>query len=181
MTRRPAYLVLLLIVALFAGLKANGQAVYAGKGPGGYISLGATVSGYNSDYGKQRLIGPAVYLDANLYRRIGVEGEFRNLRYHAQEDLRQSTYLVGPRISTHTRAFRPYAKFLVGRGTMTFPFRYARGSYFVAAPGAGLDVRLGQSRVLVRVVDVEYQFWPDFTFGPMHPWGISTGLSVRLF
>ena len=172
---------LLVFLAAFNSSSAKAQAAYAGFGPGGYVSVGVTASGYNTDYGKQRLAGPALYLDANLYRRIGVELEARSLRYNAHEDLRETTYLAGPKISTHGRTLRPYAKFLVGRGEFNYPFNYARGSYLVVAPGGGVDLRLGRSRLIFRIADVEYQFWPRFSYGPLHPWGVSSGLALRLF
>ncbi len=173
--------ILLILLAACHTSFAKGQAAYAGFGPGSYVSVGVTASGYNSDYGKQRLAGPAIYLDANLYRRIGVELEARSLRYNAQENLRETTYLAGPKISTHGRTLRPYGKLLVGRGEFNYPFNYAKGSYFVVAPGGGIDWRLGRSRIIFRIADVEYQFWPRFSYGPLHPWGVSSGLALRLF
>ena len=164
---------------------ACAQAIYAGNGPGSYIALGVTGSFYNSAYGQQQLAGATVFLDTNLYRRIGLEAEARFLRFHAEDATHQETYLAGPKISSHGRRFRPYAKLLAGRGEFTFPFHDAQGSYFVLAPGAGLDWRIqgadGPTRFLIRIADIEYQLWPNFTFGPLHPYGISTGLSYRLF
>ena len=168
----------ILILALIPAAKA--QEIYAAKGPGSYVSVGATFSGFDSAYGQQHLGGATVFVDANLYRRFGVEAEARTLNLHTQESLRQSTYLLGPRFSSHGGLIRPYVALLAGRGTMRFPFDYAQGSYFVVQPGTGLDVQAGHSRVTVRVFDFEYQYWQGFTFGPMHPYGISSGISVRV-
>lgn len=165
----------------FSGSGLKAQAIYAGKGPGTYITVGATASGYESDYGKTLLGGATIYADANLYRRIGVEAEGRFLRYRSPNDLRETMYLVGPKISSNARSIRPYGKFLVGRGEFNFPFNYATGSYFVMAPGAGLDWRVGHSRWMVRVVDFEYQLWPQFSYGALHPYGASSGISFRVF
>ena len=157
-----------------------GQASPAATGPGGFVSVGGMLSDYRSPYGKQRLAGGSFYVDANLSRWLGLEGEGRVLSVGAAEGSKASTYLVGPRISTNGNRFRPYAKILLGRGEFTFPFGYAKGSYFVIAPGAGVDVSLFGGRAFFRVVDFEYQDWRDFTFGQNHPYGFSTGVSVRL-
>ena len=158
-----------------------GQAAPTANGPGSYVALGATFSGYESDYGQTLLGGGTLFVDANLYRRIGVEAEARISRLHSTDDLRESTYLVGPKISTHGRSLRPYVKFLVGRGEFNFPFNYAQGSYFVIAPGAGLDWRIGRGRLMIRVIDFEYQEWPMFSYGAIHPYGASTGISFGIF
>jgi hypothetical protein len=170
---------LLLILGYGSGLHA--QALFAAKGPGGYVAAGATLSTYESDYGQRRLGGGTLFVDANLYRRIGVEAEARYLRVHSDENISESNFLIGPKISTHTRNLRPYAKLLIGRGHLNFPFNYAQGSYFVVAPGAGLDWRIGEGRLTIRVIDIEYQDWPLFTFGTLHPYGVSSGLSLRIF
>ena len=164
-----------------AGTMLRGQAAYTANGPGSYVSLGATASGYQSDYGHLLLGGTSVFLDVNLYRRIGFEAEVRSSRLHSDDDIRESTYLAGPRVSAFGRTWRPYAKLLVGRGDFNFPSNYAHGSYFVAGPGLGLDWRLRNNRVIVRVVDFEYQDWPKFSYGSIRPYGTSAGFSVRLF
>ena len=74
-----------------------------------------------------------------------------------------------------------YSKLLAGVGGMTFPFHDAHGRYLVVAPGAGLDWRVGRSRLQGRVLDVEYQYWPGFTFGPMRNLGVSSGVSWRVW
>lgn len=167
-------------IVLSCALPLFAQDIPAAKGPGSAITLGATLSGFHSDYGQRTLDGGTLYLDANLYRRIGVEAEARTLSLHSDDGLRQSTYLVGPRFSGTRRTLRPYTKLLAGRGTFQFPYGYAHGSYFVVAAGTGLDWHLNRS-VTFRVVDFEYQRWPQFTFGQLRPYGISTGLSLRLF
>ena len=157
------------------------QAVYAAKAPGAYVSVGVTASGYESDYGKRLLGGGSIYVDANLTRRLGIELEGRRLSLNSDDHMRETTYLVGPRYSFAVRGFRPYAKFLVGRGDFNFPFDYAKGSYLAMAPGGGVDYQVGNSRLGLRLVDFEYQIWPQFTFGALHPYGVSAGISFLLF
>jgi hypothetical protein len=101
------------------------------------------------------------------------------LRYHQQADTHESTYLIGPRISFGKHRLNPYAKLLMGLGRFNFPYDYGYESYFVVAPGAGVDLRLNQ-RVRLRLADFEYQEWPQFTFGPIQPYGISAGISISV-
>jgi hypothetical protein len=166
---------------LFGVKPASAQALPTATGPGTYISAGLELSGFQQDYGRRYIGGEGVFVDANLFRRIGIEAEVRLLNAHTSEDVKQQTYLIGPKISTNAHAFRPYIKLLAGRGHLNFPFHYATGSYLVVAPGAGLDWHLGQSRFNVRVIDFEYQIWPQFTFGELHPYGASAGVSYNLF
>ena len=158
------------------------QASYAATGPGSYITLGATFAGFNSgQYGNTLIAGGTLFLDANLYRRVGIEAEARELNLHETEGLRETNYLIGPKLSLKGRRLRPYAKLLVGRGDFRFPFGYAYGKYFMLAPGAGIDWRVNHSRFSLRLLDVEYQVWPDFKpFGEIHPYGASAGFSYQI-
>jgi hypothetical protein len=170
-----------LAFGVFDGSEAHAQAVPTASGPGSYISLGLAASGFQQDYGQHYIGGETLYVDANISRRIGAEFEARRLNFHTSEDVKENTYLGGVKISTNPRRLRPYVKLLAGRGTLDFPFHYAQGSYFVIAPAAGLDWHFANSRWAVRAIDFQYQIWPQFTFGELHPYGISAGVSYDLF
>jgi hypothetical protein len=165
---------------LTAAVQAGAQNLAAADGPGSYIQVGGSGSIYQIDYGQRDLGGGAVFIDANLYRTIGVEAEARTLRINEDAGAHETTYLVGPRISLKMNRFRPYGKLLIGRGQFYYPFHYAQGSYFVVAPGAGVDWQVAK-RLTVRVIDVEFQNWPWFSFGPLKPYGISSGIAFRVF
>lgn len=161
--------------------RAGAQAVPTATGPGSRLSLGIAGSGFQADYGKRYIGGGAVYVDTNITPHLGLEAEARTLRYHEEAGIRQTTYLVGPRITLPQHAFAPYAKLLVGVGQFHFPYGYADGRYFVIAPGAGIDYPLRGSGIKLRLIDFEYQDWPQFTYGQLHPYGISAGISIRLW
>jgi hypothetical protein len=169
------------IVLLLAAASSHAQAIFTADGPGSYTAVGATFSAYQSDYGQRQIGGVSAFVDAHLYRRIGVEAKATWLTLHTDEGVKQRTYMIGPKLSLKGRTIRPYGRFLVGRGEFDFPFGYAKGSYFAIAPGGGLDWRIGSGKVIVRLVDVEYQVWPGFSYGALHPYGISTGLSLRVW
>lgn len=153
----------------------------AATGPGMYTTVGIAGSLYRSDYGKSNLYGPTLYVDANFHRYVGLEGEARFLRWGGKQGIQQNTYLIGPRVSFKPVGWVPYVKMPVGLGTMRFPYGYANGQYFVMAPGGGLEKWISNDNIHIRVVDVEYQVWPQFTFGTLKPYGISTGISFRVW
>jgi hypothetical protein len=172
--------ILSLIVVLTAWhTVASAQALPTATGPGTYIIVGGTLSGFQSDYGKQTITGASAYVDSNLFWRYGVETEARWSVYPNFGE-RQSTLLAGPRWSFRAKGLVPYVKLLAGGGRFDFPYGYGHGNYFVVAPGAGVDLRLGE-KIRLRLIDVEYQEWPRFSFGLIHPYGVSAGLSFQLF
>ena len=160
---------------------AHAQAVPTATGPGGRLALGIAPSGFQADYGKRYIGGAAVYVDANLTLHLGIEAEARRLQYNEEAGIRQTTYLAGPRLTLRPHDFSPYAKLLVGIGQFHFPYGYADGRYFVIAPGAGIDYRLRGSGIKLRLIDFEYQDWPQFTYGQLHPYGLSAGVSLCLW
>jgi hypothetical protein len=168
-----------LVATLTGWQTAHAQALPAGIGPGTYAIVGGTLSGFESDYGKQAITGASVYVDSNLFWRYGIESEARRIVYPNFGE-RQTTLLAGPRWSFRAKGLVPYVKVLAGGGRFDFPYGYGHGNYFVVATGAGLDLRLGE-KVRVRLVDFEYQEWPGFSFGSIHPYGISAGISFQLW
>jgi hypothetical protein len=173
---------------LFAGLglavHAGAQALPAATGPGNYLAVGGGISLFQADYGKRDIAGAVFFADVHPNWRWGVEGEARYLRLNADEDVNETNYLIGPRYVFRPYGFRrtglrPYVKFLVGTGKITFPFKYEEGRFFTYAPGGGVELPLG-STISLRLVDFEYQVWPDFvTYGQLRPYGVSTGISIR--
>ncbi|MCU1323158.1 MAG: hypothetical protein JWM43_2807 [Acidobacteriaceae bacterium] len=160
--------------------QAKAQAVPTATGPGPYISIGGTVAAFESSYGQRVVGGASIYLDLHPHKTYGVEIEAKTFRMHQEADVRQSTLLAGPRISFGSGRLTPFAKVLVGMGRFEYPYHYATGNYFVIAPGAGVDFALNR-RLKVRLLQVEYQTWPQFTFGSYNAYGVSTGLSLRIF
>ena len=178
---------LLFAFCLFAawlglGAAAEGQSAPSGWEEGYSISVGGTASGYYLGYGARKIAGPAAFFDIDTRHRLGIEGEARWLLAPQTADVHNTTWLIGGRYTPFRfeGRFSPYVKGLVGFTQFNFPYNYAKGDYFVVAPGAGLDYRLSR-RVRLRVVDFEYQFWPQFTFNSVPSYGISTGIRVRVF
>jgi hypothetical protein len=160
--------------------QARAQDIPTAIGPGSYVAVGGEISAFQADYGHRVLGGGVLFADVNPTWRIGFEAEARYLRLNSSEDVTESNYLVGPRVMLKPGPWRPYVKFLVGAGKITFPFHYADGTFLAYAPGAGLDY-LVNDRMTLRVIDFEYQLWPDFaSYGELRPYGVSVGISFRL-
>ena len=116
---------------------------------------------------------------------LGIEAEGRDINFNRPTGLtkmRHDTGLIGPIYSlTHFKNVRPYAKYLMGIGSIDFPANplfpyYTHDTFLVLAPGAGADFRLYKH--LWARGDYEYQFW-HHTWGnhDLNPNGVSFGIS----
>lgn len=145
------------------------------------LSVGGSLGGYYVGYGQRKMAGPAAFIDLGSRAPLGFEAEARWLNLNETASVHDETYLAGPRYSFKEFAgLRPYAKLLIGDGEFSFPYHLAHGSYFVIAPGAGIEYRVS-NRLYWRVVDFEYQHWSEFTYGSLPTYGVSSGLRVHIF
>lgn len=125
-------------MAWIAPRTCDAQALATATGPGSYVAAGGGFSGFETDYGHNRIGGGFAFVDVNPTWRLGLEGEARFLRLHADEEVTESNYLGGVRAVVWPRPQRwaPYVKFLVGAGRITLPYGYAHGGFLTYAPGA---------------------------------------------
>jgi hypothetical protein len=178
-----------LVTALFAAFfaawlwapgAAHAQVLPSAVSGGFRLSAGGTASGQYLQYGQRDLLGASAFVDVETHRPIGIEAEGRWLEWNQTESVHVETYSVGLRYHMNFSRFQPYAKGLIGFGNFNFPFGYAHGRYLVVTGGGGLDYHW-TNRIRIRVADVEYQDWPQFTFGAMSSVGVSTGLKIGIF
>jgi len=179
-TLRKIRIGILLILAI-ACPAAWGQATATAFTSGVSLSVGGGYSYYQADYGKRALGGYTIFADYDRTPRWSLEFEVRALRFNQEFGTHQTTLLLGPRYTYRKNKFNAYAKLLVGDGMFHYPYNYAEGSYFVLAPGVGIDIPIKTSRFTIRAADFEYQSWPNFSFGGLNPYGYSGGISVRVF
>ena len=186
MNMRRSWIVCALLLGCLSGsLRARAQSPESVIGGEQHLSVGGDINATYLDYGKRWIGGAGVSVDAGVNRWLGLEGEANYTFYRVLANTHATTYLGGLRYQFRGYGrdyrIRPYAKFLAGAGEFNFPYNYAHGNYFVMAPGAGLEKWISNDNIHIRVVDVEYQVWPQFTFGTMKPYGISTGISFRVW
>jgi hypothetical protein len=174
------YITVIFFACLLGCRNINAQALPTATAPGAYISVGTTYSFFDSGYGRQKVQGFGTYVDINPIRAVGIEAEGRWLKQSRSPSMSEFTYLVGPRVQFRRGPYTPYVKALVGLSYFGFPYDSARGRYFAIAPGAGVDLMLGNN-LKIRLIDIEYQQLPQFTFGRISPYGISSGVSYRVF
>jgi hypothetical protein len=162
-----------------------GQAAPAVRSGLPALTAGGYYSNFYSDYNPVHLGGAGVYVDWNLFGRLGVEGEARWLRFNQLGGSYEDNYLVGPRYSRRFKNFTPYVKFLMGAGELEFNSNEGHGGYFAMVPGGGVDYRLTR-KVSIRLIDYEYQIWPTALGGGLpsnglNPHGFSFGAGYRIF
>jgi hypothetical protein len=178
-TKRTRILCALLLAGLCGGaLRSRAQSPEAVTGGEQHLSVGGNVNATYMGYGERWIGGAGVSADASLNRWLGLEGEANYTFYRVFANTHATTYLGGVRYQLPGfggRRMRPYVKFLAGGGEFNFPYNYAHGNYLVMAPGAGVDYRLNY-RWRVRLVDFEYQDWPQFTYGEINNYAITTGI-----
>jgi hypothetical protein len=173
--------VALAMATLCIGPRSSHAQVLAPGDQGGLrLSAGATGSGYFLQYGQRKMVGITGFVDADTKRRLGIEAEGRWVEYLQTANVHVETYSIGGRYHFDVGRFQPYAKGLVGFGDFNFPYNYAYGHYLVVTAGGGVDFHW-KGRIYLRAADVEYQDWPNFTFGNMNSFSVSSGLRVRIF
>jgi hypothetical protein len=168
-------------LCLLAPMRSKAQVTQSAEVGGPILSAGGTFSGYYVGFGQRKMLGPTAFVDFGSRAPLTFEAEARWLDLNETANVHATTYLAGPRYSFRPGArFRPYAKVLFGDGEFTFAYDLAHGNYFVIAPGAGLEYQWNR-RVYFRLVDAEYQYWNQFTYGSLPTYGVSTGLRISIF
>jgi hypothetical protein len=172
--------IVLLAVCLMTLRVAFCQVAPAGDEGGFNLTVGATATGNYLQYGERKMLGVAAIADLDTKRRIGIEGEAQWLIFHQTANVHSTTYLIGPRYHLTYGRFQPYVKGLIGFGQFNYPYNYGIDNDYVIEPGAGVDFRITH-RLRIRVADFEYQIWPQFHYGTLTSYGLSTGIRVRVF
>ena len=149
------------------------------------LQLGASVSGAIPDYGTNTWHGYGFYGDFDLYR-LGLEFDFHQLS-GPYPVLYERTYEIGPRFVLPVyHRFYPYAKALYGRGVFNFPGTNSSGqsvevanlAYNIYTLGGGVDFHL-RSGINLRLIDYEYQRWPNFPPHGLNPNVLTFGVAYH--
>jgi hypothetical protein len=174
------------VLACLAGLVVsapalNAQATYTASRRAS-IQIGVAGSAFTLDDQDGHEEGIAVYGDLDVGRHWGLEGIYRNASIETPHDIGENHLIAGPRYHFEHGRFEPYAKGLVGLGTINFQQGYNITSYsehyFIYVAGGGVDFRATR-HVNVRLFDFEYQFWPGFAPHGLTPYGYSAGVAYH--
>jgi hypothetical protein len=145
------------------------------------LTVGGIGSIFDQGYFPVRQGGLGAFVDLTVFHGIGVEAEGRWQRFHEFEGISQDNYLIGPRVQLrHVWRARPYVKALGGFSNMNFGQGLGTGRFTTLAFGGGVDLHVTR-RWSVRAIDGEYQYWPTFLTGHLTPYGLSAGISYRIF
>jgi opacity protein-like surface antigen len=167
----------------FLGIFAAGSFAAQGQAAPAYkalppVFIGGFFSGIKPDFGTNTIDGVGGFLDIPVWHIVGVEGEMRFGTFHTVNGVKETTYLVGPRVAYPIQRFIPYVKVMIGSGSFTYPFNEGSDHHTVYAFGAGLDYQITE-RFYIRG-DYEKQRW-SFGSGTIGPQTLSAGVTYRLF
>lgn len=155
----------LFIFVVVASVAAHAQAAPVATRLG-QVQLGAGFSFAIPDYGGTYIKGFTVYGDADLWRRLGVEGEMHYISILTPTDIGENTYLVGPRFSLVRQGrVNVYVKALGGAGRFEYQSGYYQhphtDTFGVFAVGGGIEFR-ASPHINIRAIDIEAQKWPGY-------------------
>jgi opacity protein-like surface antigen len=184
------FVFLVLVVSIFmVTVPAFSQVVPAYERKSGWpFSVGAGPVSYDVDIGHGRMYGFAGWFDifpgklpSFLNGRLGAEGELRDIslnRSSTQPNVRYDTAAMGLiYVWRHFHNIRPYAKCMIGDGSVDFPPfpNYAHDTRTFTAPGGGFEYRIRQE-LWIRA-DYEYQIWQQLAIGNLRPQGVTVGVT----
>jgi hypothetical protein len=143
------------------------------------IQAGVAGMYLRNDYSEDANKGIVVYGDYDFSRWVGLEGEARWGGLISPDKIGENSYLAGPRVTYRRHQITGYGKIMVGRGTITNQFTTGASSFDLYAYGGGLEYKVG-SKFNVRVIDGEFQKWPNFAPHTLSPVAISIGIAYVL-
>lgn len=145
----------------------------------GSIALGVGGTFLNPDFGQSDNGAITFFGDVNFAHSFGVEGVI-HYSVHTPSEVKENSYLIGPRYVLRHKFIEGYAKALLGvghfglqLGSFTNP---NTGTYFEYALGGGIDVRVAR-HINIRAIDFEVQKWPGFHPNTLTPYGGTIGVS----
>lgn len=173
------------LILVSAVTSASAQVAPSAERRGLSIYTGGEFSVFQPDYdgkgvadtGPKRLYGIGAFVDAHLSRWLQIEGEGRWLRFNEYQNIGQNTYLIGPKVPIwEFHRWKPYGKFLIGWGSGSGG--WLSGKATALAYGGGVEYRLTR-KITIRPAEYEAQDW--HTVPTLHPYGLSAGISYRVF
>jgi hypothetical protein len=148
----------------------------------GALQIGVGPTYAKPDYGQDAIKGVSGWADFDFSTHVGVEAAIHYVAFITPTDLAENSYVIGPRFSLNYGRISPYAKAVVGIGSLVIQEEAdnhgrGNGSYLIYAGGGGIDIRATR-HIVVRAIDFEYQEWPGLGNG-LTPLVATVGLAYR--
>jgi hypothetical protein len=181
----PKLFLLMLLLAEFSATAFAQVAPSARDGGPIPVVLGGGYSNFSMDWGSgHRSSGITAWADVypfhGIVRNLGIEGEGRASRWgNPIPNLREDTVQGGVIYSwSRYSRIRPYAKYLVGVGSIDFPAsqsapNYTHDTFTVTSIAVGADFQIHQ-HIWIRA-EYQYQWWPGAFGHTLTPNGITAG------
>ncbi len=155
------------------------QVAPAEEGSPLHFAAGGAVSIINTDWAPRDMIGITAFADATYKAHYGIEVEGRTVQFDQWSTLREDTIGGGGRYVFPIGRFQPFAKGLIGIGSIDFPrvpdwpANYTHDTFFLYELGGGTDYNL--TRKVALRAQYDYQFWPRWPPHGLSPRGITIG------
>ena len=158
----------MMVAGLLLGFPVHAQVAPSVKISGLPLGVGGGLSDYSLDYGPgRRMLGFSGWADYELFHGLGVEAEGTAIfldKPSSLQRMRQLSFKGGAIYKTRSfYRLRPYAKALIGVGSIDFPSNdplYTHDTFLMEAFGAGAEYPVWNT-LNVRA-DYEYELWNQY-------------------
>lgn len=162
----------------FASIMLRGQATPTERRAGD-LQVGVNYGYVHPDYTPANSNSIGAYVDFDFRTHFGVEAEYRDASLNNSYKVKETNYLIGPRIFGHYHKLYPYGKVLVGRSSFyIIDAGKQNGSFNTVSFGGGFDFDLIR-KVNLRLIDFEYQKWLSFPPHDLQPSVVSFGVAYH--
>lgn len=146
-----------------------------------YVASSVTYCYPTAERSDYPLLGVGTFVDLKFSRWVQIEAEGRWLRFNQNQGIHQDNYLAGPRLPLYRfKKSTVYGKVLGGFTNMSFDTANDHGRFTDIAFGGGMDVKMSR-RLSLRAFDAEYHYLPSWGHSSLSPYGVSVGLSYKVW
>ncbi len=173
----------LLFACVTVAAAAHAQALPSATSSGVSYQAGGGISFGQPDYADDVIKGVTVFGNMDFHSGLGLVLEYHNLELVTPQDIGEASIVGGIRYGRRYKGkFYPYIKATAGVGTLQFEQgTYATTTsynYKIYAVGGGVEYHT-DGHLMLRLVDFEYQDWPNFQPNGLDPYVITIGAGYR--
>lgn len=146
------------------------------------FSGGTGFSVFNTDWAPKDMIGVTAFADAVYHAHYGIEVEGRTTQFNRWSNVREDTIGGGAKYNLSMGRFGPFAKGLIGIGSIDFPDpslpTYTHDTFFIYEVGGGSEYNLND--MLALRAEWDYQIWGRWPPHGLTPRGTTIGVVWRV-